>query len=286
MSNKTNTNSINANRYYLEALTFKDSYKTHIPQIDVAHRSVLQNMTEVLRSIGASNSNSIQSSILLSELVGVLKFHFESEEEFLNEKGLDTETVSHHADHHALVLSKLVEYEQLLIREGMDPLPSIVKYLGRLLVEHFEFEAELFKTQLSNTNKIEKRIDAQEHISMKTILVVEDENLLRENYVDHLESQYFNVLAASNGIEALEVLAQNHVDIVLSDVRMPLMDGLDLLRQIRLTYQRQPKVFIMSGGNNVSLEQFKMLSIDGYFEKPFEIAKLVAAINLIYESKK
>lgn len=68
---------------------------------------------------------------------------------------------------------------------------------------------------------------------MKTALVVDDEPLIRELLRERLRLHFDTVFESSNGVEALEVLSQHAVDAVVSDIQMPVMDGLQFLAQAR-----------------------------------------------------
>lgn len=76
--------------------------------------------------------------------------------------------------------------------------------------------------------------------TLKTILVVEDEKDLRFNLIEMLEGEGYNILSAVNGIEALELTSHIEPDLILSDIRMPDMDGIELLKPFRIIHQLQP----------------------------------------------
>jgi len=113
-----------------------------------------------------------------------------------------------------------------------------------------------------------------------TILLVEDEEGLRALNARGLTSRGYTVLQAGNGVEAIEVLEkQGHVDLVVSDVVMPEMDGPTLLKELR---QRDPnlKIIFVSGyaeeafaKNLPSQEQYAFLA------KPFTLKQLVAEVK-------
>jgi two-component system, cell cycle sensor histidine kinase and response regulator CckA len=115
-----------------------------------------------------------------------------------------------------------------------------------------------------------------------TILLVEDEEGLRALNARGLTSRGYNVLEASNGVEAIEVLEKNgHVDLVVSDVVMPEMDGPTLLKELR---RRDPavKVIFVSGyaeeafqKNLPEQEQYEFLA------KPFTLKQLVSKVKEI-----
>ena len=71
--------------------------------------------------------------------------------------------------------------------------------------------------------------------TMLTILIVDDEKLERNGikFLLKREKEEFRILEAANGKDALGVLASNHVDILFSDIKMPYMSGLELVRQVR-----------------------------------------------------
>jgi two-component system, chemotaxis family, chemotaxis protein CheY len=92
--------------------------------------------------------------------------------------------------------------------------------------------------------------------------------------------QYFE---GANGLEALEILKREWVDVILTDVHMPEMDGLTLVGKIRQDeiWQNIPVVFITTEGRPELVEQFSALGVEGYIKKPFrpeEIKNLLAGI--------
>lgn len=67
----------------------------------------------------------------------------------------------------------------------------------------------------------------------KKVLVVEDERTLRNILQDKLKSEGFSVLAAKDGLEGLKIALKDHPDLILLDIIMPKMDGIDLLKKLR-----------------------------------------------------
>jgi len=67
----------------------------------------------------------------------------------------------------------------------------------------------------------------------RKILIVEDEAALREALVDKLTRESFNVLAAQNGEEGLEIALKEHPDLILLDIIMPKMDGMTMMKKLR-----------------------------------------------------
>lgn len=83
------------------------------------------------------------------------------------------------------------------------------------------------------------------------LLVVDDEVEIQEMLRRHFEYIGFNVKTVSNGAEALDVLEQIKIDVVISDIKMPVMDGIDLLRAIRNQF---PMVHVIMITAYVSLD--------------------------------
>ena len=67
----------------------------------------------------------------------------------------------------------------------------------------------------------------------KTILVVDDDLSLREILQEKLENENFSVISAINGQEGLEIAKAKHPDLILLDINMPIMDGLEMLKALR-----------------------------------------------------
>ena len=70
----------------------------------------------------------------------------------------------------------------------------------------------------------------------KHLLIVDDEASIRKNLCSYFKIKGFQVDSAENGVAALDILAVKHVDIIISDVKMPTMDGIELLREVRKQY--------------------------------------------------
>lgn len=105
---------------------------------------------------------------------------------------------------------------------------------------------------------------------MFNVLIVDDESVQREGIKD-LISQYrfpFQVLEAENGMSAKRILLQNAIDILITDVRMPLMDGLELSKQARKT-QQDLKIVICSGYDEFEYARSAIrLGVVNYLLKP------------------
>lgn len=113
----------------------------------------------------------------------------------------------------------------------------------------------------------------------KVILVVDDEELIREVFHEDLSQIYSKVLCAENGTVALELMKKNIVDVVISDVRMPGGDGITLVKKIREELEYKPKIFLCTGFTDISAEDAKNLGVIKVFSKPFRMNEVINGID-------
>jgi two-component system response regulator FlrC len=111
------------------------------------------------------------------------------------------------------------------------------------------------------------------------ILVVEDDPNLREAIVDSLILKGHQVQDVCNGVDAVKVLAQSSLDIVLSDINMPEMDGLQLLAHVKKHQPWLPMILMTAYGDVGQAVKAMQLGANDYLMKPFEVQELLAIIN-------
>ena len=117
-------------------------------------------------------------------------------------------------------------------------------------------------------------------------LVVDDEPRLRQVLMRLMELDGFRCLEASNGVEALALLATNQVPLVLSDLRMPQMDGIELLRQIRTRHPDVAVVMITAVADvEVAVSCLAIGAMD-YLTKPFHLEEVRARVIQALEKRR
>jgi len=112
-----------------------------------------------------------------------------------------------------------------------------------------------------------------------TVLVVDDDGILRKSIATNLKLEDFNVFSASNGTEAIEIVKSNQIDFVLSDIRMPGIDGVKLLEKIRDYDAALPAVVLMSGFSEYSKEEVVSKGALDLILKPFDVDRIVKLIQ-------
>lgn len=122
---------------------------------------------------------------------------------------------------------------------------------------------------------------------MKKILVIEDEEFVRDNLVELLELEDYDVISADNGLRGLE-LAQNSLpDLILCDVMMPLLDGHQVLQSLKQTSMTAsiPFVFLTAKSHKTDKEFGRSLGADDYLTKPYVAAELLEVITRLLEGE-
>ncbi|MCD4668790.1 MAG: response regulator [Sulfurimonas sp.] len=117
--------------------------------------------------------------------------------------------------------------------------------------------------------------------SSLNILYAEDEEILREGMQSTLKKLFKNVFIAKNGQEAVEIFKKEDIDIILTDINMPIMDGIELITQIN-KLQDNPIIIVLSAHNESKLLQ-KLINIEvnNFLNKPVEKDKL---IKILYKN--
>ncbi len=116
---------------------------------------------------------------------------------------------------------------------------------------------------------------------MTTILIVEDDDSIRNNLSRLLTLEGFDILAANNGVQALEQLLAHPCDVVISDVNMPQMDGLELLRRVRADGDLAsiPFMLLTALDDRASTRRGMTAGADDYLAKPFTRVELLDALD-------
>lgn len=83
-----------------------------------------------------------------------------------------------------------------------------------------------------------------------TLLIIDDDDVVRASLAAYLEDSGFNVLQASNGQQGLQVFEQNQPDLVICDLRMPQMGGLELIRQVTERTPDLPVIVVSGAGGH------------------------------------
>ena len=112
----------------------------------------------------------------------------------------------------------------------------------------------------------------KQEVQMKNILVVDDCRTTRKLITYLLSGGGFNILQAENGLDALEKLARNDVDMVMTDMNMPKMDGIELIKSMKEdeAYRKIPIIMLTTEADAEEKKRGLMTGASSYLTKPVE----------------
>ncbi|MCM8823736.1 MAG: response regulator [Candidatus Omnitrophica bacterium] len=120
----------------------------------------------------------------------------------------------------------------------------------------------------------------------KRILIIDDEELIVQSLVSLLNSQGYTVKIAKSGKEALKIIQDNNFDLIICDVRMPEMDGIETITKIRSYLKKAkkkniPEVIITGYADVDKYEKAMELKVIDYLYKPFHSEDLLKVIRKV-----
>lgn len=115
----------------------------------------------------------------------------------------------------------------------------------------------------------------------KKILIADDEQDVLELVTDILATEDYDVICAANGQEALEKIAQEKPDLILLDIRMPILSGIEVCQKVKedAVLGKIPILFISANSKGMSPEIFESTKASGYIRKPFEASFLLQKVK-------
>lgn len=106
-----------------------------------------------------------------------------------------------------------------------------------------------------------------------TLLYAEDDLELRQRVLYYIKEMFTEIHLASNGLEALQLYKQNEIDIIITDISMPKLNGIELTKEIRKKDKKTPIIIITALDDKTTLIEAIPLNLVRYIVKPFDITK-------------
>lgn len=120
----------------------------------------------------------------------------------------------------------------------------------------------------------------------KKILIVEDDNFVAEVYIAKLAEMGYEATLAQNGEEGLEELKKNKIDLILLDILMPVMNGVEMLEEIkkRPEWKNIPVILLTNVGEKESIQKVRDLGVKNYLIKShFTPAEVIEKIESVFK---
>lgn len=118
--------------------------------------------------------------------------------------------------------------------------------------------------------------------SSTTILVVDDEEMMRNLLEKILSREGYNIITAENGIQALDILHNEKADIIITDMKMPEMNGFELLKHVKKEFPQVGIIVMTAYGDTYSLKDALLLGADEYITKPFKSYEISLVVERAY----
>lgn len=121
----------------------------------------------------------------------------------------------------------------------------------------------------------------QDPRATETILVVEDDRALRDGLALNLGLEGYQILTASNGSDGIRMAFESRPDLIVLDIMMPGLTGLDILEELREQGERVPVLILSARDTTPNKVEGLMLGADDYLTKPFDLPELLARIEVM-----
>lgn len=121
---------------------------------------------------------------------------------------------------------------------------------------------------------------------MINILLVEDDEKLNKLFYTVLSKQGFNIYSAHDGVEAFDIMENNHIDLIISDIMMPNMDGYEFTESIRKFDAEIPILMITAKDDFRSKQKSFLIGIDDYMVKPIDVNEMILRVNALLRRSK
>lgn len=116
---------------------------------------------------------------------------------------------------------------------------------------------------------------------MFKILVVEDNKNLRKLMVTYLKKNNYEPLEAEDGEQALDIIDKNHIDLIITDIMMPNMDGFELTRELRDANYMLPILFVTAKESIDDKKKGFLIGADDYMVKPVDMDEMVLRVGVL-----
>jgi DNA-binding NtrC family response regulator len=118
--------------------------------------------------------------------------------------------------------------------------------------------------------------------SSVSVLIVDDEEMMRNLLNKILSREGYKIRSAEDGVAALEVLKEERVDIIISDMKMPRLNGFELLKIVKNEYPKIGVIIMTAYGDTYTVKDALLLGADEYITKPFKSYEISLVVERAY----
>ncbi len=123
-------------------------------------------------------------------------------------------------------------------------------------------------------------------MTLGTVLVAEDDSLIRAVFADIVRNEGFDLVEVDDGERALQVVNSRQIDMIVTDMKMPVMDGFDLLVAVKKAHPEIP-ITVITGFNSEYRETEALAAgADAYITKPFKVSDVAETLRAMHKKVK
>ncbi len=193
-----------------------------------------------------------------------------------------------------IVVDSIIQYASLIYKPLPPNLGNLKLIQGIVFDESYNIINILYIPEIMNRLRRSRAVEPEkesftEEHEKKLILIVDDSYSTREIERSILELEDFNVVTACDGIDGLEKLADHHFDLIITDIKMPRMDGLAFVENLRQKdeYRQIPVIVVSSVEDTDIKEKFVSKGADSYiYKSDFDRGNLVLEVNRLIQKVK
>ena len=182
----------------------------------------------------------------------------------------DSKTIAQLKDFPVIIVSAYLEKEVIEAAERMGIAVYVAKPINQAHIK------AMVKNALETGRKPYSR--------RKLILCVDSEPRVRKLYQGALNDQRYDVITASNGIEALETVEYHSVDLIITELNLPEMDGAEFLQTLKEDNKHIPSIIVSAVSEERIKERIENLGVKKYLSKPINLDELRKDVSEIFES--
>ena len=122
-------------------------------------------------------------------------------------------------------------------------------------------------------------------MKQSSILVVDDERSVTDMLTENLKEEGYRCVTAATGEEALKKISENNIDLMILDLKLPGISGIDVLKEVRAVHPEVPVIIVTAAGDaQTAVEAMKIGAID-YITKPFELERVNDSVSLALKAR-
>jgi len=182
----------------------------------------------------------------------------------------DSKTIAQLKDFPVIIVSAYLEKEVIEAAERMGIAGYVAKPINQTHIK------AMVKNALETGRKL--------YSKRKLILCVDSEPRVRKLYQGALNDQRYDVITVSNGIEALETAEYHSVDLIITELNLPEMDGAEFLQTLNESNKHIPSIIVSTVSEEEIKERIENLGVKKYLSKPINLDELRKDVSEIFES--